>query len=264
MSRADYRELTVVSMRAWTPNMVEVVVGGDELSGFPTDAESGYVKLLLPREGADDTPFDLRRAVKRSYTVRAFDPAKNELTLLFAKHDPCGPATRWMKGAQVGDLVRITGPGYVKGLEPTADWFLLAGDLTALPAIAVLLERLPADANGHVLLEVPGDADAVALRRPAGMEIHWLASRDNGRSPLPDAVQALDWPAGRVGVWVACEYTAMKSLREYLVSVRGVTRQQMYISSYWKRGNSDEEHKVFKKAEAARVEALEAATSALR
>ncbi len=38
---------------------------------------------------------------------------------------------------------------------PQADWYLFAGDHTALPAISAMLEQLPATAKGLAFIEVP-------------------------------------------------------------------------------------------------------------
>ena len=75
-----------------------------------------------------------------------------------------GPASAWIARAVVGDEVLILAPttahiGVSYGIDfvppaRTSD-LLLAGDETAAPAIAVILEQLPADATGVVVLEVP-------------------------------------------------------------------------------------------------------------
>ena len=54
--------------------------------------------------------------------------------------------------AREGDLVGMTGPG--GGDVPEADWYLLAGDETALPAIGRILARLPSLATAVVRIEV--------------------------------------------------------------------------------------------------------------
>ena len=37
----------------------------------------------------------------------------------------------------------VSGPGPKKLVDMNADWFLIAGDMSALPAISVNLEKLP-------------------------------------------------------------------------------------------------------------------------
>ena len=104
--------------------------------GFPENQESGYVKLLFPSDEAN-------KSIMRSYTIRAFDAADQAITLDFADHGNAGPASTWANVAEPGDPMTIRGPGETKLAAANADWHLLAGDMSALPALAVNLERLP-------------------------------------------------------------------------------------------------------------------------
>ena len=44
-----------------------------------------------------------------------------------------------------------------------------------MPAICAILERLPADAHGQALLEVPDGGDVLPCRVPPGVTVTWLA-----------------------------------------------------------------------------------------
>ncbi|MFY0057010.1 siderophore-interacting protein, partial [Acinetobacter baumannii] len=74
--------------------------------------------------------------------------------------------------AVVGDRVGVVGPG--GGGLVAADWYLFAGDETALPAIARMLESLPAQARGKVFLEVADEAEIQPLTAPPSVDIEWL------------------------------------------------------------------------------------------
>ena len=82
----------------------------------------------------------------RTYTVRSWAPAARELTLDFVVHGDEGLAGPWAQQAQPGQQVRFLGPGGAYSPSQDADWHLLAGDESALPAIAAALEAMPA---GH-------------------------------------------------------------------------------------------------------------------
>src|SRR5690606_11368119 len=114
-----------------------------------------------------------------------------------------------------------------------------------LPAIAANLERLPADARGYVVLELPSIYDKRKLVVPDGIQIHWLESdpHDIHESQLVHHIAQLEWLPGRVSVWAAAEYSIMKGLRDYFFRERQLGRIDAYVSSYWKLGASDEEHK---------------------
>lgn len=251
MAKPSVYELTVANVVQRTPNLRRIVLEGD-LSGFPSGYEGGYVKLLLPRAGAEGSPVDLKSSVKRSYTVRAFDRAKGQLTLEFAVHEAKGPAMRWARDAAPGDALQVAGPGSVRNLDLTADDVLLVGDMTALPAISVQVERLPASARGHAVIEILCEEDRQALGGPEGLEVHWVV---RGGPPadcqLAEVTRALPWPSGSVSAWVACEFATMKLLRTYLLKERRLDKEHSYISSYWKSGSSDEQHKAAKLADKA-------------
>ena len=139
-----------------SPHMIRVVAGGDDLAAFPDTAHTDrYVKILFPRPGvAYPKPFDMdavRAAhpreqwpVVRTYTIRSLDLAAGELTIDFVHHGDVGLAGPWAAAAQPGDPLLLLGPGGAYAPDPTADWHLLVGDESALPAIGAALERVPA------------------------------------------------------------------------------------------------------------------------
>ena len=245
-------QLTVADIQPLSPNLCRFVLQGDGLGDFPDDYEGGYVKLVLPRPGDEGQLVDVDKSIKRSYTVRAFDRAVRRLTLEFAGHDAEGPAMRWANTAEVGTEVSVVGPGPVKMLDPTADWFLLAGDMTALPAIAVNLSRLPKHARGYALIEIVSDQDRQSYDIPKAMDVQWIVNPDPqpDKSPLDDAIRKVDWLPGQVSAWVACEFNAMLAIRRYFRDELELSKDDMYISSYWKIGSTDEQHKNAKRGAA--------------
>ncbi|MDD9935205.1 MAG: siderophore-interacting protein [Myxococcales bacterium] len=240
--------------RALTPNMLRITLTGEALADFPQDSVGGYVKLVLPTgdedvAGSEIEQLDLRSFVRRSFTVRSFDAAARALVMDVVVPGHPGPASAWAAAAQVGDAVLVHGPGPVKGLDHGADAMFLAADMAALPALAVQLERLPADARGVAVIEVLSDADRQPLQAPPGVDVHWVVSPDVRASRLAEEVRGRAWPQGRVSTWAACEFASMKQLRAYFYQERGVAREDSYLSSYWKLDASDEQHKAAKRAE---------------
>jgi NADPH-dependent ferric siderophore reductase len=86
----------------------------------------------------------------------------------------------------VGPNVRHRGPTRATGWNPPAGQprLLLAADETAVPAVASILEGLPATARGTVLIEVPEEADQLPLSAPPGIRIEWVARGENGHGVL--------------------------------------------------------------------------------
>lgn len=252
MAKRPIYRVSVARKYRQSPNMLRLLLAGEDLSNFPGAAEGDYVKFVLPKPGVsvplDLTQLDLAQCWKRSFTVRQFDAASKRLTLDVMAHAEGGPATRWINAAQVGTELMIAGPGPVQRVDPTSDWVFLVGDMTSLPAIAVNLEQLPADAMGYAVIEVVAEEDRLPLRAPPGVRVQWLVHPDPGcNSPLIDRVRELQWLPGRGCFWAAGELSSMTRLRQYWVKERGVSKADLYLSSYWKLGAADEQHKLLKK-----------------
>ncbi len=244
------RELTVTAATQLTPNMRRLTLQGEELASFPEDAAGAYFKLTFPSD-------DPERPILRTYTVAQYRPEQREIDVDFMLHaNPDGTANGvaapWSLQAEPGDRMSIFGPGPATFINTEADWYLLAADMTALPALTANLDRLPADAKGYVVVEILSDEDKQALPLPDGMTLIWVVNPHPGsdESPLNDAIRELAWLAGQAAVWAACEFKTMKKLRSYFREDRAIEKSHLYISSYWKNGLQEEEHKVVKREDA--------------
>ena len=235
-------QLEVTSNKTLTPHMRRVILQGESLARFPENQESGYVKLVLSEPEAE-------KPLMRSYTIRAFDAGQCALTLDFVDHGDTGPASAWARRAEPGRTAVIRGPGEKKLADPDADWFLLAGDMSALPALAVNLEQLPESARGYAVIEVLSEEDRQDIDVPDGVEVQWLVNPDNEQenTVLAEAVRSLPWLPGTPYPWFAGEFSAMRSVRSYFRDEKGIDKRAMYVSSYWKIGDSDEGMKLAKR-----------------
>ncbi|MFI6349401.1 siderophore-interacting protein [Streptomyces sp. NPDC050560] len=242
----------VVHTEQLTPHMRRVILGGPGLAAFEAGTcTDHYVKLLFTPEGKSySEPVDvaaLRESlpreqwpVTRTYTVRAFDPATRELTLDFVIHgDSEGVAGPWALRAVPGDTLCMLGPGGAYAPEPAADWHLLAGDESALPAIAAALEALPDGARAHAFVEVADPAEEQKITSAA--DVVWL---HRGERPVGEAlvaaVRGLDFPAGTPQVFVHGEAHFVKELRRHLRLEREIPRESLSISGYWRLGHNED------------------------
>ena len=239
------RTLSVFAISDVTPRYRRITLQGDQLQDFPTNQSGGYVKLIYSAEGQPSP-------LMRTYTVRNTRIDQLEIDVDFVLHEHGGPASKWAENAVLGQTINLAGPGPKTLVDPNADWFLLAGDMTALPAISVNLEQLPNHANGIVIIEVVSADDIQTLEKPDNVAIEWIVNPHPGKNPeqLVDAVRDVKWQSGTPGIWVACEFKAMKLLRKYFLKEKGLSRKSFYISSYWKHGISEDEHKLVKKTDA--------------
>lgn len=239
MSRPAPLTLQVISSVAVTPHMLRITLGGEDISKFPSDQESAYIKLIFSQANSE-------QRLIRTYSIRR--QRADQFDVDFVLHEDAGPAAQWALSARPGDSILVAGPGPKKLVDNSADWFLMAGDMTALPAISVNLEQLPADARGHAVIEVIDERDIQSLVHPAGIKLHWLINPHPGQNSqlLLDRIRLLDWLPGRPSIWAACEFSSMRALRQYLREERSVARNDLYVSSYWKLGSSEDQHKLAK------------------
>ena len=91
----------------------------------------------------------------------------------------------------------------------------------------------------HVLLQVDGPEEEQPLESPGDLRVQWL-HRGGDDEPLADAVRALDFPAGEVHAFVHGEASAVRALRRHLLAERGIPRESVSISGYWKRRRTEE------------------------
>ncbi len=226
------RNLTVTEKFYLTPNMIRVVVSGDELEGFQSPSPDDNIKIMTPDPSGEQT--------MRSYTPRRYDADKRELSLDFAVHE-AGPATRWALDVKVGDPALIGGPRGSKRVVGEIDHWLLIGDETALPAMLRRVEEAGAGERYTMLASIPGSSDEQAIETDAEFAPVWL--HRNGASPedadlLIAALDKIDIPEGTF-VWLAAEGDVTRKVRTYLNANRNVPLRWIKATGYWVSGQAD-------------------------
>lgn len=242
--------LRVLRTHRLTPHMIRVVAGGEGLAEFePNGFTDSYVKVLFPVPGvAYPDPLDMRTIKaelprehwprQRTYTVRFYDPDARELAIDVAYHGDQGLAGPWAARLRPGDEVLLVGPGGAYVPSPAADWHLFVGDEAALPAIAASLEVVPAGAPVRALVLVRDAEEEQPLVTKGEATIRWLhrAAGDD----LVEAVRALEFPEGTVHAFVHGEAAFVREVRRHLLRERGVRKEFLSASGYWRSGRADE------------------------
>ncbi len=200
-----------------SPSFLRVTFTGHDLHEFADNGLDQRIKLVFPapdggyehlvRTGewyaAWRAQPEERRNPLRTYTVRAVRPETSEVDIDLVLHGDAGPASRWALAARPGSEIVLLGPndlwtgahGGVEFSRPVRSHaLLLAGDETAVPAIASILGSLPADEVGEVFLEVPYEGDVLPVTAPAGVNVTWLAreGRAHGDLLVPAVREAAD------------------------------------------------------------------------
>lgn len=247
------KHATVTRTERLTPHMIRVVLAVDPAAELEIGAYTDhYVKLVFPPEGVTyPEPLDveaIRRDLPReqwprtrTYTVRAWDAATREMTVDFVHHGDEGLAGPWAAGVTPGEGIHFMGPGGGYAPDPAADWHLLAGDESALPALATALEQLPPGAPAKVFVEVSGPEEEQKLFSPGDAEIVWLHRGDRPvGEALVEAVTALEFPPGEPQAFVHGEAHFVKELRRLLRVDHQVPRERLSVSGYWRRGADED------------------------
>jgi NADPH-dependent ferric siderophore reductase len=299
---APYHLLTATVSRITdlSSSFRRITFTGPTMHLFDSAGWDQRVKLIFPLPGVGLEPLPVtddwyprwrglpaeRRNPIRTYTARAARPELGEVDIDIALHGRTGPASRWALDVRVGDAIVIYGPnarhggpyGGVDFLPPEhTDAYLLAGDSTALPAIAAILEKLHPASRGIALLEVDDPSDRQALgAAPPGIRVDVLvrqASEPGSRlipavrraaaelcadDPSPVDLEDVDidtgllWEAPRdefdrpamdstgLYAWLAGEAGVIKAIRRHLVGQLGMDRKSVAFMGYWRQGRAED------------------------
>ncbi len=217
-TRAATYTAQVLSRVPISDHLVRLVLGGPGLAEFTsTGIPDEWVGLVLPGQFQS-----------RYYTVRSWDGA--ELTLDVVRHD-VGLVTEWAGTDCVGQTCTITEPKGSFALPDDAAWLMLVGDLTAMPAMARIIEEttLPTQVWAEVPDNLPGYLGAAG-------EVSWLEQPGDGQSALASVVPDLAWPEGEGYFWMAGESSQMRAIRKHLMRDRKLPSTAYDVMGYWRGG----------------------------
>lgn len=218
--------LRVVAGRDVEPNMRRVTFTCDDITEFSYQPGQAIVFFLTLPNGETG---------RRHYTIRSFDRTAGTFDVDFFKHGS-SPATDWARSAQPGDTVVARGPRGKTTFDPAADWHLMTGDETCIPAFAHILETMPEGARAFVFLETSGPEGEIAIETKANAEIRWL--HRNGAAAGPSdlmfkSVEAFELPAGNGRALIIGETSNVRRQRHALIA-RGMPREQVSSEGYWR------------------------------
>lgn len=248
----DFRMLQVAAVQTMTPHMRRITFTSLDLARFATDAHL-HVRLLFPtRDGDPEWPSLGRDGLvrwpergglaSRRYTIRRHDLRAGTIEIDFVLHADAGPGSGFAARARQGDRIGMLGPG--GGSAPLdRDWYLLAGDETALPAIARILETLPTTARGVAVIEVANAAECQTLIHPARVAVRWILRDRATPGAFVDAVCSV--PIPRTGettfAWIGCEFEDFLALRDHMRAQSAPGKAHQLVVAYWRRGHGEDE-----------------------
>ncbi len=237
---------TVESVTRLSPTLIRIrlVVSDFETTGvgdeyvrlfFPHGEDRAEVSLPIATEDSWYTPDGSPEPPMRTYTIRNAGPGWVDVD--FVVHEG-GVAATWAVQARPGDALGLNSPTGLYELPAGATHQLLVGDLTALPALARLLENTPEGVHTQAVIEVPDDASRLELLTPPGCRVRWVTGGNwVGPSVMPDIVRRVldSWPEGaeRPYVWVAGQTPALRSVRKHLRKELGWPSEWFKLVGYW-------------------------------
>lgn len=243
------RLLTVASVTDMTPLMRRIRLAGD-LAGFASLGHADHIKAfffpdgvepLLPPIGPNGAEFAPgQRPEMRDYTPRYWSVAEGWIELDFVLHGD-GPASTWAASAAPGSTLVIGGPRGSLVIPMAFDWYLLAGDETALPAIGRRIEELPAGASVLAVIEVENAAEEQAFDTEANLSLRYVHRNGApaGTTTLVlDAIAATTFPDGDAYAYIAGEVDMSRAIRAHLEG-RGLDPRYIKAAGYWRLGVAD-------------------------
>jgi NADPH-dependent ferric siderophore reductase len=280
-----------------SPTFARITFGGPALDDFGTPGAvlDQRIKLIFP--AASGLPVfpegdwyaawlaipEEERGTMRTYSIRDISagPEGTAVVIDFVLHlapGLTGPAALWASAATVGDELLLIGPrrgrtggGGIEFAPGDARRILLAGDETAAPAIARILEDVSRETLGTAFLEVPRAEDILPIAAPPGFDVRWLVRGDraHGEVLIPAVLEHLGDDVATVEIrdvdtddllwetpqfsglgeeltegtphadryfWIAGESGVVTTLRRHLVKDLGIDRSQVAFMGYWRKG----------------------------
>lgn len=242
MAPRPQTSLTLIRTERIAPRLRRLVFGGPGFADYlaaDLPATDKYVKL-----GFTDASGEQKL---RTYTVRWVDAPREELAIDFVVHGDEGLAGPWAAAAEPGATITLRGPGGGYAPSPAADHHLFVGDEAALPAIAASAERLAPESAATAFIEIDAPGHEVPLADV--LDVHWLyrSPAAPGTTTLMfDALRGWPWPSGRVQAFVHGESALLKTVRPWLLDGR-VERADISVSAYWRRGETEEGFRTWKR-----------------
>lgn len=238
---------TVTATRQVTPHLRRITVTAPEFADLTPLGPDEFFGLLLPGPGrelvlpedGDDVRSALatvpeeKRPALRWYTLRHHRPEQAAVDIDVVVHGDTGPGSRWALAARPGDVLGVRESGAPYLLPDGAAGQVLIGDETALPALARILEDGPSIPT-VTLVEVADTADAAELPAEA---VRVLRDGVPGAALVP-ALAAAELPEHLDYAWVCGEADLVRRSRRHLVDVRGVARDRIMFSGYWRLGQA--------------------------
>ena len=254
----------VLASKQVSPHFTRITLGGPGMADYTHQGFDQFFRLFFPKVGQAKLRLptatsnlwyaqyllmskDTRPGV-RNYTVRSYRPAGQgqfgdtaEIDVDFAVHGDIGIIYQWLNSVSIGDEVVLLDEGHSFEPPKDAQWHLLVGEESALPAIIGIIESAPRPFRAEAFIEIPDEGDKQEFDVPEGVNVHWVIRTDHeakAGAAVGEAVRAAALPSEPVYAFIAGESELCKGMRRYLVNDRGVPKSHVNFTGYWKQGRA--------------------------
>jgi NADPH-dependent ferric siderophore reductase len=210
------------------PNMRRVVLTADDIGEFAYKPGQAIVLMIPLADGETG---------RRDYRIRGMDRTAGTISIDFVLHGET-PAPAWARQTKPGDTIEARGPRGGTVLRPDADWHLLTGDETCIPAIAHILVTMPVGAKAFVFIEVEDRNGEIDLKTETDAVIRWVHRNGAPAGPselMNGMLQDLALPPGNGHAYIIGETSNVRRQRHTLLA-RGLARDQISSEGYWRPG----------------------------
>ena len=251
-SRADgtpfnFHELTLVRRREILPGMIRLTFSGEDVTPL---AEGGlHVKLMRPAidsgappqwpgvasNGVTLWPQGDRKLHVRYFTIRHARPRQGEVDIDVVQHAG-GMISDWALKAAPGDVIGVMGPAGDAHLPHNGGPILLAGDETALPAIARILEALPQDQDGTAIIAMADETAPQAYLPSTNLDVTVLAKSRFQRECVKTAEAFIRRGQRYSFAWFGGEAENANAMRRLFKEGLGLGKGGQLSVAYWQKG----------------------------
>ena len=240
----NFSELILLRRSRPIPGLTRLTLEADDVGML---ADGGlHVKLMLPADrtrapvwpsvaanGVTKWPKGDDRLHVRYFTLRSVRPEMGEVDIDVVEH-PGGLISDWALEAAPGDRIGVMGPGGGQPPEQQEE-LLLAGDMTALPPIARILESLSLEASGHLVVAFPEGAEPASYLPPTTLELRTIAPGRFRQEVLP-VIQKIGTGHRIQNAWFGGEHANAQALRQLFKRDFGLGQGAQLSVAYWREG----------------------------
>lgn len=237
----NFQLASVTSVQELGAGFLRIVLQCEDLSSYtdnfihfrivlPPKGDSAPEWPTLNENGVTVWPKGNKALHRPVYTARHSNPDTNELTFDVFLHAG-GRTTEWAITVQSGEIIGVTGPG--GGGVPDTAAITLYADETAFPAVARLLDTLPSNTKGKVVL-VTEAGEACGYPMPEHPNLPPLWFRTDELASLADLAISDRSNFGDHMLWFAAEKDEAQKVRTHFKEA-GIATKEHYIATYWSR-----------------------------